>query len=161
MTELQLTKVPFASTGMLIRKPAHEVFEAIVNPELTTHFWFTKSSGRLEVGQPMQWDWEMYNVSIEVTATNIDPDERIVINWPGYSGPTTVEWTFTPLQDGTFVDGNGDDLVKFVAESTQGFCLDARRAQSPARTRDTAQPHRRPLPRGGRALAGSSLPLQI
>jgi uncharacterized protein YndB with AHSA1/START domain len=127
---MQLTKVPFAFSGMLIRKPAQEVFEAIVNPDFTTQFWFTKSTGRLEVGRPVRWDWEMYNVSIEVTATHIDPDERIVINWPGYSGPTTVEWTFTPLHDGTFVDvtdsgftGNGDDLVKFVAESTQGFAL--------------------------------------
>jgi uncharacterized protein YndB with AHSA1/START domain len=130
VTELQLTKVPFASTGMLIRKPAHDVYEAIINPELTTQFWFTKSSGRLEVGRPVRWDWEMYDVSIEVTATHIDPDKRIVINWPGYSGPTTVEWTFTPLADGTFVGvtesgftGSGDELVKFVAESTQGFAL--------------------------------------
>jgi uncharacterized protein YndB with AHSA1/START domain len=130
MTEMQLTKVPFASTGMLIRKPANEVFEAIVNPNLTTQFWFTKSNGRLEVGRPVRWEWEMYDVAIEVTATHIDPDKRIVINWPGYSGPTTVEWTFMPLRDGTFVGvtesgftGNGDDLVKFVAESTQGFSL--------------------------------------
>jgi uncharacterized protein YndB with AHSA1/START domain len=130
MSELQLTKVPFASTGMLIRKPVNQVFEAIVNPELTTQFWFTKSSGRLQVGKPVRWDWEMYDVSIEVTATHIEPHQRIVIKWPGYSGPTTVEWTFTPLPDGTFVEvsesgftGSGDDLVKFVADSTQGFSL--------------------------------------
>jgi uncharacterized protein YndB with AHSA1/START domain len=130
MTDMQLTKVPFASTGMLIRKPVNEVFEAIVNPNLTTQFWFTQSSGRLEVGRPVRWDWEMYDVSIEVTATHIDPDNRVVINWPGYSGPTTVEWTFMPLRGGTFVGvtesgftGNGDDLVKFVAESSQGFSL--------------------------------------
>jgi uncharacterized protein YndB with AHSA1/START domain len=130
LSELQLTKVPYASTGMLIRKPVAEVFEAIVNPELTTQFWFTKSSGRLEAGRPVRWDWEMYDVSIEVTATHIDPNQRIVINWPGYSGPTTVEWTFTPLEDGTFVGvtesgftGDGDDLVRFVADSTQGFSL--------------------------------------
>jgi catechol 2,3-dioxygenase-like lactoylglutathione lyase family enzyme len=34
---------------MLIRKPAAEVFEAFVDPDVTTHFWFTKGSGRLEV----------------------------------------------------------------------------------------------------------------
>ena len=60
---LLLTRVPITETGMLIRKPVADVFEAIVNPEITTQFWFTSSSGRLAVGQPIRWDWEMYNVS--------------------------------------------------------------------------------------------------
>ena len=128
---LHLTRVPIAETGMLVRKPVAEVFEAIVNPEFTTRFWFTKSSGRLEVGRPIRWEWEMYDVAIEVTAKAIEPNRRIVIEWPGYSGPTTVEWTFAPLDEGsTFVSvtesgftGNGDQLVKYVADSTQGFTL--------------------------------------
>ena len=65
---LHLTRVPITETGMLIRRPVAEVFEAIVNPEITTKFWFTRSSGRLAVGRPIRWDWEMYNVSIQVTA---------------------------------------------------------------------------------------------
>jgi uncharacterized protein YndB with AHSA1/START domain len=128
---LHLTRVPIAETGMLVRKPVAEVFEAIVNPEITTKFWFTKSSGRLVVGRPTRWEWEMYDVSIEVTAREIDDNRRIVVEWPGYSGPTTVEWTFAPLRDGTtFVrvtesgfTGTGDQLVKYVADSTQGFTL--------------------------------------
>ena len=127
---LLLTRVPIAETGMLIRKPVAHVFEAIVNPEITTQFWFTRSSGRLVAGRPIRWEWEMYDVSIQVTAKVIEPNHRIVIEWLGYSGPTTVEWTFAPLGDGTFVRvtesgfrGNGDQLVKYVADSTQGFTL--------------------------------------
>jgi hypothetical protein len=41
------------------------VFEAIVNPEITTEFLFTRSSGRLAVGRPIRWDWEMHDVSAE------------------------------------------------------------------------------------------------
>jgi hypothetical protein len=59
MENLQLKQVPIAKTAMLIRKPAAEVFEAFVNPDITTRFWFTKSSGRLEAGKQVQWDWEM------------------------------------------------------------------------------------------------------
>jgi uncharacterized protein YndB with AHSA1/START domain len=44
---------------MLIRKPVAEVFEAFVNPDITMKFWFTKSSGRLEAGKQVQWEWEM------------------------------------------------------------------------------------------------------
>ena len=117
---LRLTRVPITETGMLIRKPVAEVFEAIVNPEITTKFWFTRSSGRLAVGRPVRWDWQMYDVSIEVTVTAIEKNRRIVVEWPGHSGPTTVEWTFAPLNDSmTFVTvtesgftGTGDQLVK-------------------------------------------------
>ena len=128
---IALTRVPIAKTGMLIRRPVADVFEAIVNPEVTTNFWFTKASGRLEVGKRIQWDWEMYGVSIHVIAKTIEPNARIVIEWPGYSGPTTVEWRFAPQQNGTtFVSvtesgftGSGDELAQYVADSTQGFTL--------------------------------------
>jgi len=36
------------NTGMLIRRPVAEVFEAFIDPDITTQFWFTRSSGRLE-----------------------------------------------------------------------------------------------------------------
>lgn len=131
MDTLRLTHVPASKTGMLIRKPAADVFDAFVNPGLTTKFWFTKSSGRLEAGQSAQWEWEMYGISISVTVKIVDPPQRLVIEWPGYSGPTTVEWTFEPQPDGTtFVNitesgftGSGDEVVKQVADSTGGFSL--------------------------------------
>ena len=131
MDNLKLTRVPMTKTGMLIRKPVAEVFEAFLNPDITTKYWFTRGSGRLEVGQPVQWDWEMYDISISVTAKVIEPNKRIVIEWPGYSGLTTVEWTFeTHENDTTFVTitesgftGSGDELVKQVTASTQGFTL--------------------------------------
>ena len=131
MDNLQLKQVPVAKTGMLIRKPVADVFEAMVNPDITTKFWFTKSSGRLEAGKQVQWDWEMYGISIPVTARIIEPNRRIVIEWPGNSSPTIVEWSFAPQEDGTtFVSitesgftGDGDELVKQVTDSTQGFTL--------------------------------------
>jgi uncharacterized protein YndB with AHSA1/START domain len=131
MDNLQLKQVPIAKTGMLIRRPIAEVFEAFINPDITTKFWFTKSNGRLEVGKQVQWDWEMYGVSAAVTAKAIEPNKRIVIEWPGYSGSITVEWIFAPQKDGaTFVSitesgftGSGDELVKYVADSTEGFTL--------------------------------------
>jgi uncharacterized protein YndB with AHSA1/START domain len=131
MNGLQLKQVPIAKTGMLIRRPVAEVYEALVNPDITSKFWFTKGSRRLEVGKQVQWDWQMYDVSIQVTAKIIEPNRRIVIEWPGYSGPTTVEWMLASQEDGTtFVSvteagftGDGDELVRYVTDSTQGFTL--------------------------------------
>ncbi|MDT4969531.1 MAG: hypothetical protein QOJ64_4268 [Acidobacteriota bacterium] len=131
MDNLQISKVPITETGMLIRRPVADVFEAFINPEITTRFWFTKGSARLEVGKQVQWEWEMYGFSIPVTTTVIEPDKRIVIEWPGPGDPTTVEWRFEPQKDDTtFVritetgfTGDGDELVKRVTDSTQGFTL--------------------------------------
>jgi uncharacterized protein YndB with AHSA1/START domain len=131
MANLQLTEVPVVRTGMLIRRPVAEVFEAFINPDITTKFWFTKSSGRLEEGKRVQWDWEMYEISIPVTVKVIEQNRRIVIEWPGYGAPTIVEWTFDAQNDGTtFVritnsgfTGSGDELVRQATDSTQGFSL--------------------------------------
>ena len=131
MGNLQLKQMPITKTGMLIRKPVADVFEAFVNPDITTKFWFTKSSGRLEAGKQVQWDWEMYNISVAVNVKAVEPNKRIAIEWPGYGGLTTVEWTFASQKDGTtFVSitetgfaGDGDELVKQVTDSTQGFSL--------------------------------------
>ncbi len=129
MNSMSLMQVPVVKTGMLIRKPVADVFEAFMNPEITTQFWFTKSSGRLEVGKQVQWDWEMYGISVPVTAKAIEANKRILIEWPGNGSPTTVEWVFASQKDGTtFVSitnagfsGDGDALVRQATDSTQGF----------------------------------------
>ncbi len=116
---------------MLIRRPAAEVFEAFADPEITTQFWFTRSSGRLVAGEQVQWQWEMYGISIPVDVKAVEPGKRIVIEWPGQAGPSTVEWLFTALEDGTtFVSitnsgfhGDGDALVSQATDSMQGFSL--------------------------------------
>ena len=122
---------PGSKTGMLIRRPVHEVFNAFIDPEITTKFWFTNGTGKLEIGKQVHWEWTMYGFAIPVTAKVIEPNKRIVIEWPGYQGLTTVEWTFMPLDDGTtfvritetgFV-GAGDELTKRIANSTGGFSL--------------------------------------
>ena len=130
MDNLKLSRVPVMTTGMLIRRPPADVFEAFVNPEITTRFWFTKGTGRLEAGKQVEWAWEMYGISVPVVARIVEPHSRIVIEWPGYSGTSTVEWTFRAHADGTYVSitetgyqGDGDALVRQVADSTQGFSL--------------------------------------
>lgn len=131
MTDHALIRTPVVKTAMLIRRPAAEVFEAFVDPEVTTRFWFTRSTGRLEAGKEVEWFWEMYGVSAPVSVKAIEPDRRIVIEWPDIHGPTTVEWRFDPMPDGsTFVEitnsgftGDPDELVEQALDSTQGFTL--------------------------------------
>ncbi|MBV9231776.1 MAG: SRPBCC family protein [Chloroflexi bacterium] len=131
MENLQLTQVPVAKAEMLIRRPVAEVFEAFINPAITTKFWFTRSSGRLEPGRQVRWDWEMYDASSQVSVKTIEENKRILIEWSGYGTPNLVEWIFTALsEDTTFVSitnsgfrGNGDEVVSQAMGSTEGFTL--------------------------------------
>jgi uncharacterized protein YndB with AHSA1/START domain len=129
MSSNQLKQAAVAKTAMLIRKPIAEVFAAFIDPEITTKFWFTKSSGRLETGKQVKWEWEMYGHSTQVAVKAIEPNKRIVIEWDGYTGRTRVEWKFAPQPDDTtFVSitesgwtGDADELIQYVSNSGQGF----------------------------------------
>ncbi len=128
--ELRLSQVPVAATGMLIRRPAADVFEAFVDPAITSQFWFTSGSGRLVPGATVQWTWEMYGVSADVRVREVEQDRRIVIEWSGGDdAATTVEWLFTPQPDGnTFVQitnsgfsGDGDTVCAQAINAAEGF----------------------------------------
>ncbi len=129
MKNLQLKKEPIVRTELLIRKPVTEVFEAFINPDITTKFWFTKSNGRLEAGKQVTWEWEMYNISTQVNVKKIEENKRILIDWGSPGEVTTVEWIFTPYNnDATFVSitnfgfqGDGDTIVAQALDSTGGF----------------------------------------
>jgi uncharacterized protein YndB with AHSA1/START domain len=126
---MDITAMPVVETAMLIRRPVAEVFEAFVDPEITSKFWFTRGSGRLEAGGTVRWDWEMYGHSVEVKVKAVEPNRRIVIEWDGDPAPTTVEWDFAPRDDGTtFVTvtnrgfgGDGDAVVRQALDSMGGF----------------------------------------
>ena len=123
--------MPIAKAEMLIRKPVADVFESFVDPAITSKFWFTKGSGRLEGGKQIRWDWEMYGHSVQVSVKAIEENKRILIEWTAYGAPTTVEWIFTPRPDNTtFVSitnagfsGSEDEIIKQALDSTEGFAL--------------------------------------
>ena len=129
MKSIQLTELPVAKAEMLIRKPAAEVFEAFVNPEITTRFWFTKSTGRLEAGKRITWTWEMYDISIDVNVKEVEAGKRILVEWGNYGSMTSVEWVFTAYDDDTTYvsitnsgfEGDGDKVVRDALDSKGGF----------------------------------------
>lgn len=120
---------PEAKTAMLIRRPVAEVFEAFINPEITTQFWFSKSSGKLEAGESVEWIWEMYNVKVPVSVKEIEANKKIIIEWGNYQNKTTVEWSFKSLgENKTYVSiinsgfqGSSSELIAQVGDSTKGF----------------------------------------
>ena len=117
----------FVEAQMLIRKPAEKVFEAFIDPGITTNFWFTKSSGKLEVGKTVKWEWEMYRVSTNVLVKEIVPNKKISIEWN--EPVTTVDFKFEALTENTtyMVIKNygfnleGEELIAAIKDNTGGF----------------------------------------
>ena len=116
---------PIAKAEMLIRKPMAEVFEAFVNPAITSKFWFSKGSARLETGQQVHWEWERYHFSVPVKVKAVEPNARILVEWTAYGAPTPIEWIFKSRPDGTtFVTVTNKDFPGSEAEALQ-LALDA------------------------------------
>jgi uncharacterized protein YndB with AHSA1/START domain len=126
-----LERPPVVNAAMLIRRPVAEVFKAIVDPEITSKFWFTKGSGSLEPGASVRWDWEMYGVWARGAVREFEEGRRILMEWSSDDTPTTVEWRFRPLTvDTTFVEvtnegfaGSGDERVRQALDSMGGFTM--------------------------------------
>ncbi len=126
---MTLETPPAARVEMLFRVPVARVFEAFVDPSITTKFWFTRSDGRLEPGKTLRWYWDMFNVSGPVTVLAVEPNERIRIEWGEAPRASIVEWTFVARPDGTTVvrvantgfSGTDDEIVAQALDSTGGF----------------------------------------
>jgi uncharacterized protein YndB with AHSA1/START domain len=121
---------PLASAGMLIRRPVAEVFQAFVDPAITSRFWFTGGSGRLEPGTRVRWEWAVYGVGTDVVVKAIEPDRRILIDWDVDSDPNEVEWTFEARGGETWVtvenrgfSGSFGEQTAKALDSTGGFTL--------------------------------------
>ena len=114
-------------TQMLIRKPVDKVFEAFIDPSITSQFWFTRSSGKLETGKKYIWEWEMYQVSITILVKEIQQNKKIIIEWGDPA--TVVEFIFqSPGADRTYVvireygfQLEGEELLQKINDSTGGF----------------------------------------
>lgn len=122
------TKTPMVEAQMLIRKPVAIVFQAFIDPEITTNFWFTKSSGQLEIGKTITWEWEMYGVSTNVFVKEIVPNKKLSIEWDN-TPDVTVDFEFTQLTDETTYvviknygfKETGDELIQAIKDNTGGF----------------------------------------
>lgn len=126
---MQNTTQVVVEAQMLIRKPVADVFEAFVNPQITTKFWFTKSSGRLEQDAKVRWDWEMYGVGDEVIVKEFEENHRLLIEWA--SDSTRVGWSFEPRGDSTTLvkisnsgfPSSAEDILVQAVDAKGGYTI--------------------------------------
>ncbi|WP_225906362.1 SRPBCC family protein [Ensifer canadensis] len=118
-----------ANAEMLIRRPVAEAFEAFVDPSITSRFWLSEGSGRLERGRRITWTWRWYNFSVDADVKAVEPNQRILVEWSGYGYPTPIEWIFTEGPDSTIFAkvtnkgfrGAAKEVAQMAVDATEGF----------------------------------------
>lgn len=115
---------------MLIKRPVSEVFNAFIDPAITSKVWFTKSSGKLRMKETISWTWEMFDHTVEILVKSIVPNERIQIQW-GENKNALVTWGFKEIAaNRTFVTitntgfiGAPEEVIAQIRDATEGFAL--------------------------------------
>src|ERR1039457_2419726 len=81
-------------TGLVILKPLHEVFEAIVDPLKMSVYFISKSTGRMEEGKKLIWKFPEMDMEVPVRVSKIVKDKYISYYWNDEDGKELLEeWT--------------------------------------------------------------------
>lgn len=70
-----------AKATLQIQKPAAKVFEAIVNPEHLTKYFIAQSSGKMESGIDLMWEFGDFPGPFPVKFQEIHPNKTISFVW--------------------------------------------------------------------------------
>lgn len=90
-------------TAIQILKPVNEVFEAIVNPVKMSNYFISKSSGRMETGKQVMWQFPEFDLEIPVRVGKIIKDKYISYYWDVEGTELLVEMTLTPGDEGSTI----------------------------------------------------------
>lgn len=85
-----------------IRKPAAEVFDAVVDPKKLSGYFVQTASAPLVAGTVVKWKFPELPDFFDVVVREVVPYERIVLEWEGAGGGynTVIEMAFKPIDAG-------------------------------------------------------------
>jgi len=117
------------NASIKIQKPAHEVFEAIVDPSKMSNYFISKSTGRMEEGKTLTWQFPEFDMKFPVKIGPIEKDQRISYSWKDIEDgrETTVEIDLKQMNDGTLVTisekerDNDEKGIGWLKGNTQGW----------------------------------------
>jgi len=70
-----------AQATLQIQKPVEEVFDAIVNPERITKYFISRSSGPMENGNTVTWEFGDFPGEFPVEVQFVRPNQSISFVW--------------------------------------------------------------------------------
>ncbi|MCD8826300.1 SRPBCC domain-containing protein [Staphylococcus gallinarum] len=103
-------------TQMQINVPVHKAYEAFVNPEEISGFWFSHSSERWETGKTITLKYAEYNAELDIEIVHIEENRLIQFTW----GNHPVDIHFEENDNGVIVTTIEQDFDKTEVEQLLG-----------------------------------------
>ena len=123
--ETQLLEI---KTTLQINKPNHEVFEAIIDPEKMSNFFISKSSGRMETGKQLIWQFPEFESDFQIRVDKIEADKYISYYWRIDNTELLVEIALLSVErDSTVVTvtekgrKNDESGINWLKGNTEGW----------------------------------------
>lgn len=85
--------------ALQVLKPAHEVFEAIVDPAKMSNYFISESSGPMEAGKTVTWKFPEFDERFPVRVGRIEQGKYVSYFWDHGDQELLVEITLTPKGD--------------------------------------------------------------
>lgn len=117
-------------TAIQISKPAHEVFEAIVDPDKMSNYFIAQGSGRMEEEKELIWYFPEFEEAVNIRVGKVEQDRSVSYFWKADEGEDLlVEMILTPEQGGkaTLVTvtekgrDNNEAGLRWLKNNTEGW----------------------------------------
>ncbi|NEU08926.1 ATPase [Flavihumibacter sp. R14] len=111
-----------------ISKPASEVFEAIVDPAKMSNYFISESTGRMESGNALTWQFPEFDMKVPVRVGKIEKDQYVSYYWDDAEQELLVEMTLTPVADNATLvtitekgKKNNEAGIEWLKRNTEGW----------------------------------------
>ena len=116
------------NVAIQIQKPVDVVFEAIVNPDQMSQYFISKSSGKMEEGKSLVWNFPEFDADAPVRVGKITANELITFYWEINQVEVEVEMQLQQKPDGSTVIriiekemDNNDAGITWLKGNTEGW----------------------------------------
>lgn len=100
-----------AKASIQIAKPIADVFEAVADPQQMSNYFISKSSGRIEEGVTLYWEWPEFDGAHPVKVDKVDINKEIRFYWDHNLTPHLVTITFE--------EKGSDATAVFISEAEE------------------------------------------
>ncbi len=115
-------------TAIQILKSVNEVFEAIVNPSKMSNYFISKSTGRMEEGRQLKWQFPEFEMEFPIRVGKIEKAKYISFYWDLDGIELLVEITLTSIDNTSTIvtitekgRKNDEAGIKWLKGNTEGW----------------------------------------
>ena len=114
--------------ALQILKPVNKVFEAIVDPDIMSNYFISKSSGKMEEGKQIKWQFPEFDMEFPIRIDKIEINKYISYYWDMDGIELLIEMTLTSKENNSTVvtitekSRNNDEAgIKWLMGNTEGW----------------------------------------